>query len=732
MELMRLMTHPDAKFSEEKMYLFRKTITCKKTVSFSASIFADARYKLYINGQLASVGPCRGNDTEKYYNEIELGEYLKEGENLLEAVVLQLKNEYDGKYVYANLGSVIRTGNMVFGFQGTVVCENETFQVEADETWDVASLEGITFIADNDYIVGLNEEITPVFYREPEWKKAVFADYCAEFDFPKPHIFGVGRYTAKPAPIPPQRLDPISLSFDENCVCDAGELMTAYLKITLFGKGSVRFTYAECKTLTDEKGKVYKKDRTDPSGNIEGYSDVVYLDGKEVVFQPFWFKTFRFIKAEIVGDVIVKSIEGFETGYPLAVEGSFESDITVDNKLWEISLRTLKRCMQETYIDCPYYEQEQYLMDTRLQALYTYQISNDDREIRRTLCDFAASQQACGILCSKSPDFFPQIIPGFSFYFIFILHEHYLRFADKEIIRSYIPTAEGILRYFRNNLSEKGLIKRSGFWNFVDWAKDWAHLSGSPQGEKGEDMTIYTLMYVATLKKMATLYDAIELSELASTVRRFAADIQQSVKDRCFDSNSGLFADGPSKKYFSAHAQIWAVLSGTVTGEEAKNIMEKSETLSVQPTYAYIYDYLRALEACGLYHKRNQKLDALRELVSLHCTTVPETPGNTRSECHGWGATVLYEFAALDLGVRVNEPEKVIEISPYIAERNWAKGVVVVNEGKVSVSWSKENGDFSIDIEAPQCYTKRISLPDGSKLEKTDEKISLNCEVLQN
>ena len=729
MELMKLITHPESKFSEEKLYIFRKNFTCKKASSFSASVFADTRYKLYINGQLVSNGPCRGNVSEKYYNEVEIGEYLKEGTNLSEAVVLQLKNDNDGKYVYANLGSVIRSGNMVFGFQGTVVCENEIFQVETDESWDVAVLNGITLICDKDYIVGMNENILPEFFAEPEWKKAVIADDCVDYDFPKPHVFAVGRYTAKRAPIPEQRLHPISLAFDENNVCDAGELTTAYLEIVLKGKGSVRFTYAECKTIKDAKGNTYKKDRTDPDGNVEGYCDIVQLDGKEVVFRPFWFRTFRFIKAEITGDVTIKSIEGLETGYPLNVEGSFESDSMVDNKLWEISLRTLKRCMQETYTDCPYYEQEQYLMDTRAQALFTYQISNDDRQIRRTLCDFTASQYPSGILCSKSPDKFPQIIPGFSFYFIFIMHEHYLRFADKELIRYYIPTAEGVIRYFRETLSEKGLVKRSGFWNFVDWVEDWAHISGVPIGEKGEDMTIYTLMYIVALKRMAFLYEVLEEPELANRVLRFAEDRMKSVKEHCFDAESGLFADGPSKKYFSVHAQIWAVLSGIVTGDEAKNIMEKSEALSAQPTYAYIYDYLRALEMCGLYHKRNQKLDALRELISLHCTTVPETPGNPRSECHGWGATVLYEFAALDLGVRVTESCKLIEISPYIAERNWAKGVVIVKGGEVSVSWRKENGSFIIDVDAPQGYTKRIFMPDGNTFEKTEDKISLSCKI---
>ncbi len=713
MNLMKLLTHPDAKFSEEKVYLFRKTITCKKPVSFSVSVFADARYKLYINGQLVSVGPCRGNQTEKYYNDIEIGQFLIEGDNLIEAVILQLKNEYDGPYVYANLGSIRRTGNMLFGFQGVLVDGNEEVLIEADETWETAATEGISFICDIDYVVGLNEEIDPAFYQEPEWKQPVFADECVDFDFPKAHVFSVGCYRAKSSPIPSMRLDPISLSFEENGVCDAGELMTAYLKVSLSGKGSIRLTYAECKTLTDENGHVYKKDRADKNGNIEGYSDLIHVDG-EIEFQPFWFRTFRFIKADITGDVTIKGIEGLETGYPLAVEGSFESDSEVDNKLWEISLRTLKRCMQETYTDCPYYEQEQYLMDTRAQALFTYQLSGDDREIRRTLHDFAASQQACGILLSKSPDCFPQIIPGFSFYYIFMLYEHYLRFADKELIQSYIPTAEGVIRYFRDNLSEKGLVKRSGYWNFVDWVDDWAHISGVPLGEPGEDMAIYTLMYIAALKKLAVLYEAIGNAELAETVRRFAEERIQSVKAHCYDSEKGLFADGPSKKHFSVHAQIWAVLSGTVTGKEATCIMEKSDALSAKPTYAYIYDYFRALEESGLYHKRNEKLDALRELVSLNCTTVPETPGNSRSECHAWSATVLYEFAAVDLGVRVNEPEKRIDISPYIADRNRAKGCVMTKGGKILVSWYKENGKFTLEFQVPTGYRTCITMPDGS------------------
>ena len=48
----------------------------------------------------------------------------------------------------------------------------------------------------------------------------------------------------------------------------------------------------------------------------------------------------------------------------------FDYSVEELEEVYDICLRTLENCMMDTYMDCPYYEQNQFPMDTRLQALF--------------------------------------------------------------------------------------------------------------------------------------------------------------------------------------------------------------------------------------------------------------------------------------------------------------------------------------------------------------------------
>ena len=148
MQKMQMITHPDAIFSDEKIYCFRYTFVAKKPKNFSFYAFGEARYKLYLNGKLISVGPCKGNASDMYYNSVETDENLLDGENTLEAVVLQLKNENHEKTVYANLCSVSRSGHLRFALKGKIDTAEGDIDIETDESWMVCKKEGISFVRD--------------------------------------------------------------------------------------------------------------------------------------------------------------------------------------------------------------------------------------------------------------------------------------------------------------------------------------------------------------------------------------------------------------------------------------------------------------------------------------------------------------------------------------------------------------------------------------------------------
>ena len=123
-----------------------------------------------------------------------------------------------------------------------------------------------------------------------------------------------------------------------------------------------------------------------------------------------------------------------ETGYPLEIQSEVKtSDKSLDD-IWDISARTLKRCMHETYEDCPFYEQLQYAMDSRSQILYTYAVSADDRLARKCIDDFRRSTKYDGLLNCSYPNRMRNVIPGFSIYYIGMIYDHMMYFGDRQLV----------------------------------------------------------------------------------------------------------------------------------------------------------------------------------------------------------------------------------------------------------------------------------------------------------
>jgi hypothetical protein len=204
----------------------------------------------------------------------------------------------------------------------------------------------------------------------------------------------------------------------------------------------------------------------------------------------------------------------------------------------------------------------------------------------------------------------------------------------------------------------------------------------------------------------------------------------KNTKKYFYDKKTKLFADDVNHIYYSQHMQTWCVLSGVVRGEQAREIMTLSQSLEAKSTFAFAFFYFRALESCGLYEHTEEMMDSYRNLLKLNCTTVPETPEESRSECHAWGSIAIYEFSATILGVRTEDvAKKSISIKPYIKGRDFAKGTVSTIAGDVFVSWEKKDGGFHIEVRSDKPCEKIITLPNGNVVEVKDDYVQLACEL---
>ncbi len=705
-------THPSTTMSETRVYLFRKTFTLdEKPEAAPLNISAEARYKLFVNGKRAAFGPCRSSAEEKYYDTLDLADYLTAGENELLCEVLTLSDNSD-MTVPQTLFGVRRTGNLLLALELT--CGDTVLRT--DNTWETAVSPCTDAVVRNP---GLRAAMFEEDFRagEPAWipaKPAARVDAIRE----KPYPWGiVNPMYVIPRPIPMMYRKEVPFTDAGDGYWIAEELTFGFPMLTFEGKGRVKVTYAESFGQGGEK-----KDRLDRTLSFGGAYDTITVDGT-LTFEPFWYRCARIIKIECEGDVRLTKFAFDEVGYPLTYPDTCDFGSETDNKLWKISVATLMRCMQESYEDCPYYEQLQYAMDTSLQMIYNYQLTDDDALARKAIRDFRLSQRADGLLSSRYPTVELQYIPSFSFYYIFMVAEHYKRFGDKSLVRENLRAVDGVLEWFDGCIDETGLLKRTMYWDFIDWARTWGHTAGEPVVGDDCHMAIASAMYVYFLRTGADLMELCGRTGVAAEYRERADKVADAIEKLCWSEKRGLYADETNGVYFSQQMQVWCTLSGIASGERAHQIMENAIPLETKCTFAYAYFWFRALEQVGLYHETERMMNRLRGLIELNCSTIPETPDAPRSDCHAWGAIAIYEFAAVVLGVQtVSAAEKKIRIAPHIEGRTYAKGDVYTGCGKISVDWKIVDGIFYLTVTSEEGSHKEVVLPNGAVL-TTDEAV---------
>jgi len=727
---------------------------------FIVHVSADNRYRLYLNGVLVSSGPQRSDVTHWKYETVDLAPQLHPGRNVLAAVV------WNWGAARPVAQHSYRTGFLVQGDgeqQSALVNTGPGWRLFVDSAYAPVVITNATV---GDYFAAAPGESVdasryPWSWEQPEYNDSQWvtvppaptrgtpAAPLAAFNVPAGGAI-VGRvrmrapigggsgevigWQLEPRTIPPmdeevQRLANVRRAAGVNAdstflrggagvvvpahsratvLLDQAHTTNAYpVLVTSGGAGStVTLTYAEA--LFDAQGK--KGNRNDVDGRtIRGVHDVFRPDGGEQrVFQPLYWRSFRYVQLDVEtsdAPLTLNDIHGIFTGYPLRERAHFASDQEWLGDVWRMDWNGARIGAFETYMDTPYYEQLQYIGDTRVQALISLYMSGDDRLVRQAIAHFDASRIPEGLTMSRYPSALPQIIPPFSLIYVAMVDDYHMLRDDPAFVRERLAGIRGILDWYAEHVDSTGMLGAMPYWNYVDWAREWDG-GRPPRANEGHSATI-TLLYAYALQRAADLESDVGVPAMATEYRRRADALIAAIRKLSWDETRGLFRDAPQSPAYSQQTNVLAVLADAVPPANQRAVMERvlADSTLTRSTYYFSFYVLEALRKAGLADRYVEQLAPWREMLRLGLTSTPENPEPTRSDSHAWAAHPNYGLLATVLGVRpASAGFRTVRIAPALGELRWAEGRVPHPAGDIDVRLTRR-GDRGVDAV--------ITLPPG-------------------
>jgi alpha-L-rhamnosidase len=739
------------------VFYFRKSIDlATKPATYMVNVSADNRYKLYVNGTLVSLGPARGDTYFWNYEQVDLAPYLLAGKNTIAATVW---NEAEMR---PEAQISLRTA---FILQGATQAEqavntNDSWKAMRDPAYQPLRVSlgyGAYYVAGPGEMVDLNKTIknaVAASLDDSAWPAATNLDHGK----PKGMADAFG-WMLVPSAIPqmervyqriPQVRKAVGVAVPQNfpaiktaltipanttatLILDQTFLTNAYATLNFSGgKGAgISLTYAESMFDNLKKYGIRKGDRNAVEGKeIGGRKDSILADGTaDQSFTTLYWRTYRYIKLIVhtqAEPLIITDLYGTATGYPFVMNARLKTDNPEMQQMLDIGWRTARMDAIETYMDCPYYEQLQYIGDTRIQAMVSYYNSGDDRLMRNAINLMDQSRLGEGITLSRHPSFSPQIISTFSLWYVGVLYDYWMYCPDSLFIKDKLDGARGVLNFFGRYQQADGSLKDVPYWTFVDWSNGFGN-GQPPLGSKGGS-AVLDLQLLTAYQQAAQLEAKLGMPAYAALYGTKAAQLKQTIQRKYWDAGKQLYADNEDKGSFSHHANSLAILTGVASKAAAPAIARKmlADKSLIQCTIYFKYYLHLALVQAGMGNDYMKWLDIWREDIRLGLTTWAEMSDvpNSRSDCHAWGSSPNVEFFRVILGIDSYAPGfSKVKIEPHLGDLKTASGQIPHPNGVVAADYTFTGGAWKIKLSLPAKTTgvfvwkgKQMVLKSGENL----------------
>ena len=459
------------------------------------------------------------------------------------------------------------------------------------------------------------------------------------------------------------RMPDVSLKEKKSYIIDFGEHITGYFSFSLSPMDltpdspvRIKFTFGEVPSemmvpFDPYNGTISRAWLQDEVVTVMTVPGTTRIDRR---------LSFRYVKVELVAapnynfaisDMVCEAVTSARV-QPAPLP-QYMPDIV--KKIDEVGLNTLKECMQTVYEDGPKRDQRLWIGDLYLEAMANSYSFKQHNLTQRCLYLLAALSDENGFLNAtvfERPQPHPQakqFLLEYAFLFNATLKDYLETTNDlttandlwivakkqMDIVHSYLQS-DGLMDYERANRE---------WWIFIDW-KEGLHKEVALQG-----VSVFALKETYRLAQM--LGREKEVAEYPALIKRMT----DAARKHYYDKKTGLFA-GIENKQLSYASQIWMVLGGIVSPNEARKTLQALQTVPDvhRPGTPYLYHYyIQALIDAGMKTEAKKSLiDFWGGMIDKGADTFWEaydpqddfiSPYNfypMNSYCHAWSCTPVY------------------------------------------------------------------------------------------
>lgn len=743
-------TVPEMSLTDYAVCYFRKAFDLKEQPKeFLVNVTGDTRYKFYVNGEMVAEGPARSDLMHWNFDTIDLSPWLHAGQNVVAAKVInEGKERSEGNFTYA-------TGFLLQGLS------NATKVVNTDSTWLCMKDEGFRALSQQKllkvtyYVGGPGEDVdmrltvgdwyaggiptnAPTRSLSPastgRWQKAR-QDAVPPMAMYNAVGFPDGRLL-QPSPLPQrehfvERLQAVRqaegikadarllqgqkpLTIPANTkvrlLLDNQHLTNGFFTLLLSGGKDAQVEIEYQETLFEDYPR--KGNRNDVEGKqMIGRQDRLVMNGRDKqTFSTMTWRTYRYVELKVqTADqpLTIDDVYGIFTGYPFELKARLDTDNQEVQQIFETGWRTARLCAVETYMDCPYYEQLQYMGDSRIQELITLYNSGDERFVKNYLTQASLSALPEGVLQSRYPSVSPQVITPFCLWYIGSLHDYMMMGSDQQFVADKLGTMRNILNYFAHYQQADGSICELPWWNFTDWVETDGWKGGVFVGDGHlKNSALIDLQLLQALIYAADLERTVGIACMADIWQQRADQLKQTITRKYYDAARDLFADDPQHEFYSQHTNALGIMTGLVSPDNLQSLAQKiiDDKSLAQGTLYFRYYVNRSLVMAGLGDHYLDWLDPWRENLQMGLTTWAETSDvqTARSDCHAWGASPNIEFFRTVLGIQSAAPAfQQVLIEPHLGTLRKIGGTMPHPAGKISVSYEVKGSRLTATIDLP-------------------------------